>query len=231
MIGYIPARSGSKRIPGKNLKCLDSYSLVELAIVRAYQSGLNPIYVSSDSKYLLDKINIKYSFIPLLRDPLFSLDETTISSSLVSDLDPIIHQKFAPICILQPSNPFCTVESLRQSAHIYCSSDYPSLVSGYCLPYRHYEISTYNDFLEHNSIVPYTSIPEFKSFVFIDGNFAFSTLNHCTTFSSVWKSKDSIVFLQQNKFVIDIDEPDQLAIARACWPTWLSMHNQAHFYS
>lgn len=229
MIGYIPSRSGSKRIPFKNLQQLGAHSLVEAAVIRAYNSGLNPIYVSSESSDLLQQINVKYPFIPLLRDPSCSCDFSSISSALISDLYNIVDDKSEPICIIQPSNPFCTVESLGESALIFSNSQFSSLVSGFHLPYSHYEISSKTQHID-SSVVPYTSIAEFKSLIFIDGNFVFTTLDHCIEFSSAWNPTQSFVYIQNNHFVIDIDEPNQLSFARACWPTWLSMHNQTQFY-
>ena len=229
MIGYIPARSGSKRIKSKNLQCLGSHSLVETAVVRAYYSGLNPIFVSSDSKDLLNQIKVRYPFVPLLRDPQFSLDSSSISSSLLSDLDSIVNHKSDPICILQPSNPFCTVESIKQSAQFFLDSSCPSLVSGYSLPFRPYEISNCN-INSSDCIIPYKSLENFDSLIFVDGNFCFTSLDHCLEFSSAWSPRHSFIYIQDNQFVIDIDEPSQLLIAKACWSTWLSMHNQSHFY-
>lgn len=230
MIGYIPARSASKRIASKNQQYLSSFSLVELAIIRAYHSGLNPIYVSSDSQSLLDGISVTVPFIPLLRDLSASQDDSSISSSLISDLNFNIVDKSVPICILQPSNPFCTIESIMEASELFIQNSFPSLVSAYRLPYSHYEISSSLS-PSQKSIVPYSSITNFETLYFIDGNFVFTTIKHCLDWETTWLPSESYVFIQNNKFIIDIDEPFQLVFARACWFEWLSIHNQAHFYS
>jgi CMP-N,N'-diacetyllegionaminic acid synthase len=229
MIGYIPARSGSKRIPSKNQQYLCSFSLVELAIIRAHHSGLSPLYVSSDSQSLLDGISVTLPFIPLLRDLSASQDDSSISSSLISDLGSNIVDRSVPICVLQPSNPFCTIESIRDSSVSFCENSYPSLVSAYRLPYRHYEISS-SISPSQKSIVPYSPINNFDALYFVDGNFVFTTIQHCLDWSTTWRASDSFVYIQNNKFIIDIDEPFQLVFAKACWSEWLSIHNQSHFY-
>jgi CMP-N-acetylneuraminic acid synthetase len=230
MIGYIPARSGSKRIVSKNQQYICSYSLVELAIIRAYHAGLNPIYVSTDSQCLLNEITVKLPFTPILRDPSVAQDYSSISSSLISDLSPLVVDIMDPICILQPSNPFCTIESITDSSESFIDNSFSSLVSGYRLPYSHYEISASLEPFQ-KPIVPYSSITEFAALYFVDGNFVFTTLNHCLDRSTTWLASDSQVFIQNNNFVIDIDEPHQLIFAKACWPEWLSIHNQSHYYS
>lgn len=185
MIGYIPSRAGSKRIAFKNQQYLCSFSLVELAIIRAYHAGMNPIYVSSDSQSLLSEISVTVPFIPLLRDLSASQDDSSISSSLISDLHSVVVDKSSPICILQPSNPFCTIESIRESSLSFTDNHFPSLVSGYRLPYSHYEISSSVESLQ-KSIVSYSPITNFDSLYFVDGNFVFTTLQHCLDWSSTW---------------------------------------------
>ena len=230
MIGYIPARSGSKRIASKNEQQLGFYTLVELAIIRAYHSGLNPIYVSSDSQTLLDGITVKLPFVPLLRELSVSQDDSSISSSIISDLNSKVIDKSTPICVLQPSNPFCTIESIESSSKSFLDSSFPSLVSAYCLPYRHYEMSSSLE-PPSTSIARYSPISNFDRLYFVDGNFVFTTIQHCLDWAATWRPFDSFISIQNNQFIIDIDEPFQLAFARACWLEWLSVHNQSHFYN
>ena len=55
-VALIPARSGSKRVPDKNIKYLFGKPLLSYAIDSAIKCKLvNDVYVSSDSKHYLDK--------------------------------------------------------------------------------------------------------------------------------------------------------------------------------
>ena len=49
----IPAKGQSKRLPGKNKKLLDGFTLVEYAIKRAVESGLGDVVISSDDDDIL----------------------------------------------------------------------------------------------------------------------------------------------------------------------------------
>ena len=51
IIALIPARSGSKRIPNKNIKSLNGHPLIAYSIISAIDSGIfDRIIVSTDSK-------------------------------------------------------------------------------------------------------------------------------------------------------------------------------------
>ena len=48
VIALIPARMGSKGIPGKNTRRLGGRTLIQRAIMAAVQAGIWPMYVSTD---------------------------------------------------------------------------------------------------------------------------------------------------------------------------------------
>ena len=52
---FIPARGGSKGLPGKNIKMLDGKPLIVHSIKQALNSGcIDEVYVSSDSDEILN---------------------------------------------------------------------------------------------------------------------------------------------------------------------------------
>jgi len=50
VIAIVPARSGSKGIPDKNIKELDGYPLLSLSIAAAKLAGINKVWVTTDSE-------------------------------------------------------------------------------------------------------------------------------------------------------------------------------------
>ena len=62
IIAFIPARSGSKSIPDKNIKTLGDKPLLAWTIETALKSGLQRVIVSSDSEEYL-KIAKEYGEI------------------------------------------------------------------------------------------------------------------------------------------------------------------------
>ena len=74
-IAIIPARSGSKGLPDKNIKPLNGKPLVAYTIEAALESGVfDEVHLSTDSNLYAD-IGIKYgASVPFLRDQLTSSD-------------------------------------------------------------------------------------------------------------------------------------------------------------
>lgn len=87
MFAYIPARSGSKRIKGKNIKFLRGKPIIAWVIELIKESNLvDKIYVSTDSKEISD-IAIKYGAnIIRLRDPELSSDGVTFGDLMKYDI-------------------------------------------------------------------------------------------------------------------------------------------------
>mgnify|MGYP006078927205 FL=1 len=73
----IPARSGSKGIPDKNVKLLGDYPLLSYSIAAAKLCGIEKVLVSTDSE---EYANIAKKFgadVPFLRSPDISSDQST----------------------------------------------------------------------------------------------------------------------------------------------------------
>jgi pseudaminic acid cytidylyltransferase len=120
-IAVIPARGGSKRIPGKNVRTFFGKPLISYTIEAARQSGLfEQIIVSTDSKEIAE-IAIRYKAeVPFLRDSNLADDFTPVSAVTVDALqrlDPTA-EIFSFVCQLMPNCPLRTaidiIDSYRQ---------------------------------------------------------------------------------------------------------------------
>ena len=79
----IPARGGSKGLPGKNLMKLDGESLVTRAVRHARESGVcDKVVVTTDSKEIADEARRAGAEVPFLRDESLSGDLATTESTL-----------------------------------------------------------------------------------------------------------------------------------------------------
>lgn len=82
-IGIIPARKGSKRLPGKNMKMIGGKPLIAHTVEAALQSNeLNPICVSSDDDDLLKYLNATYGVMMIRRPPKFAKDDSPIQEAV-----------------------------------------------------------------------------------------------------------------------------------------------------
>lgn len=77
VIAIVPARSGSKGVPDKNIRELDGYPLLSLSIAAAKLAGINKVWVSTDSeKYA--RIAVRFGAeVPFLRSQKISTDTSS----------------------------------------------------------------------------------------------------------------------------------------------------------
>jgi len=110
ILALIPARKGSKGIPGKNLKLLGGKPLIQYTIEMAIECEfLSTILVSSDCKEIL-RISSQFKGIetPFFRPAAISLDNTPMISVIKHTIEFYEKQQktFDYVCLLQPTAPF-----------------------------------------------------------------------------------------------------------------------------
>ena len=110
LVSIIPARGGSKRLPGKNIANVAGKPLISYTIEAALESGIfERIIVTTDSPEIA-KVAISYSGVVLIeREPKLALDSTPTFPVVEDVLRRITCERF---CLLQPTSP------LRRANHI-----------------------------------------------------------------------------------------------------------------
>ncbi len=118
IIALIPARSGSKRVPGKNIHPLAGNPLMAYTIVSARQSGIfSSIVVSTDSKQYADVAKKYGADVPFLRP-------VEIAGDLALDIEWVdftlrklkeMGQTFDCFSILRPTSPFRMPETIQRA--------------------------------------------------------------------------------------------------------------------
>lgn len=117
-IAIIPARGGSKRIPGKNIKLFDGKPVIEHAIYAAIHSGLfNKIIVSTDDDKIAEIASNAGASVPFKRSEENSNDFATTAQVLTEVLRQLEQrgEKFATACCIYPVNPFLTKELIHSA--------------------------------------------------------------------------------------------------------------------
>lgn len=139
IIGLIPARAGSKGVPGKNIKMIYGKPLILWTIERALESKmLDHVIVSTDSKVIAD-IAKKAGAEVLIRP-------AELATDTASTQDVMIHAlKNYPadiLVLLQPTSP-CRSESLiDECIKEFNEGDYDSLATGWICDYKEYGTNT-----------------------------------------------------------------------------------------
>lgn len=117
-IAIIPARSGSKRIPQKNIKNFLGKPMLAYAIEAAQQSKIfDFIMVSTDSQEIADIAVSHGAKVPFLRSSKNSSDYATtfnVLDEVISEYKKI-HITFSSFCCIYPCVPFLTGKTLQEA--------------------------------------------------------------------------------------------------------------------
>ena len=127
----IPARGGSKGLPGKNIKELCGKPLISYSIdiAREFVNDIH-ICVSTDSeeiKYVVESYGLT---VPFLRPDYLATDTATTNDVLVHAINFFMEQgvEYKKIVLLQPTSPLRTAEDVAGSLELY-SEDIDMVVS------------------------------------------------------------------------------------------------------
>lgn len=117
-IAVIPARGGSKRVPGKNVKPMFGKPLIAYTIDAAQQSGLfQRIVVTTDSEEIAETARRCGAEVPFLRGQNLADDVTPVSAATVDvlvRLDPA-GDVYDYACQLMANCPLRTAEDILDS--------------------------------------------------------------------------------------------------------------------
>ncbi len=119
----IPARSGSKRYPGKNIKKLGAHPLFAWSILAAKKvSRFGRIYVSTDSEEYAEIAKSYGAEVPFMRSEEASTDAASTQDVLLEALKRYKEElKFEPkwIVILQPTSPYRSVGTINRGIDLF----------------------------------------------------------------------------------------------------------------
>lgn len=118
----IPARGGSKGVPGKNIKLLNGKPLIHYTI-EAAQGVFNneQIIVSTDSQEIKQVAEQKGLIVPFLRPSELATDEAGSYEVLLHALSyaESMGRKPEIIILLQPTSPFRTAHHIKEALELY----------------------------------------------------------------------------------------------------------------
>ena len=117
-MALVPARSGSKRVPDKNVRPLAGHPVMAYTIAAALDSGVfDAVVVSTDAERYADVARHYGAEVPFLRPP-------AIAGDLSPDIEWVEHaldaleaegRRFDCFGILRPTNPFRRPDTIRRA--------------------------------------------------------------------------------------------------------------------
>ena len=117
----IPARSGSKRIPGKNLRAFAGKPMICHSITAALESGVfDAVYVSTDSEDIARVARECGAQTPFVRPPELADDHTHLAPVLLHALDRIEAggARVELLCLIYATAPLLEPAALRQGLEV-----------------------------------------------------------------------------------------------------------------
>jgi CMP-N,N'-diacetyllegionaminic acid synthase len=132
VLAIVPARGGSKGVPGKNLRPLAGRLLIEYAAEAARLSGVvDRTILSTDSTEIADagrRIGLE---VPFLRPAELSGDDTPMLPVIQHALAELTARGWTPgiVVLLQPTSPLRRPEHVRQAVELLRQSGADSVVT------------------------------------------------------------------------------------------------------
>jgi CMP-N,N'-diacetyllegionaminic acid synthase len=141
-LGIVPARAGSTRLPGKNVRLLGGRPLVAWAIEAARQAErLDALVVSSDDPEVLDIAAAIDPSLPLIRPAELATTESPAIDYVRHALEVLeqpghaSQRRFDAVAIVQPTSPFTQPTTIDAAVALLATTGADSAVSVVRVPH------------------------------------------------------------------------------------------------
>lgn len=117
-VALIPARQGSKRVPGKNVRMLNGHPMLAYTIAPAIESGVfDTVIVSTDSEETAAVARYYGAEVPFLRPPQFATDTSPDIEWVEYTLGELKKRgrSWDAFSVLRPTSPFRTAGTVRRA--------------------------------------------------------------------------------------------------------------------
>ena len=120
ILAIVPARGGSKRLPGKNLLPLGGKPLIAWTIAAARESAsFVDVLVSTDDEEIASVSRSHGALVPWLRPAELATDTARSIDVVLHALDWYEKERgeLDGVMLLQPTSPFRSVDTIREAVH------------------------------------------------------------------------------------------------------------------
>lgn len=133
MIAIIPARGGSKGLPGKNIKLLNGKPLIAYTIECALRSDkITHVVVSTDSNEIAE-IALKYGAeVPFLRPYYLATDDARAIDNYkytIRRLSEFYNEEIESFVVLQPTSPLRIPQDIDNAISLFNNKNADSVIS------------------------------------------------------------------------------------------------------
>ena len=214
MLAIIPARGGSKGLPGKNIKNLCGKPLIEYTINAALQSeSVERVFVSTDCSDIASIAMRAGAEVPFMRPDYLATDEAQAIETYLYTLDRLAADSIIPsnpdnVMILLPTCPLRTAADIDAANELFVNNQADSVVS-YCA--ESHPVTWHQRISDDNRLVPifeptFANRQEAETTYFPNGSiFIFST---DLLKQRLYYSENSFAYVMPRNRSVDIDTID-----------------------
>lgn len=222
-LAIIPARSGSKGLPHKNIKKIMGKTLIEITAETAEKANkIDGIFFSSDSKEYIDiykNLNLKKDVTDNYIRPIDISSDTASSFDYVCDCLKYLGNKNIQVknfILLQVTSPLRQLEHINTAINMYDNKS-KSLVS-VCESTNH----PYNSFFYDEMNKKYTPIiikkstrrQDYPKSVSLNGAIYIKNVDEYILHNGIIMTDTSILYIMDKISSIDIDDEDDYIMAK-----------------
>lgn len=132
VLAIVPARGGSKRLPGKNIKLLHGQPLINWTIKAAHDARcISTVVVSTDDNRIAEIARKAGAQVPFIRPAALSDDKSTSVSVMLHALHELaqLGQQFDWIVLLQPTSPLRTGQHIDDAFSVLTQKESDAVIS------------------------------------------------------------------------------------------------------
>jgi CMP-N,N'-diacetyllegionaminic acid synthase len=132
ILAIIPARSGSKGLKDKNIKCLNGKPMINYTIEAALESEVfSNVVVSTDSQKYADIAGKAGAEVPFIRPDNLAKDESTTNDVILHAISEMenTNDEYDCFMLLQPTSPLRTAENIKKAYSLFKEKNANAVVS------------------------------------------------------------------------------------------------------
>jgi CMP-N-acetylneuraminic acid synthetase len=137
VLGIVPARGGSKGVPGKNVRPLAGHTLLEYTARAARESGvIDRVILSTDAPEIADAGRRAGLEVPFMRPVALAADDTPMLPVIEHALEALARGGWLPdiVVLLQPTSPLRRPDHVRDAVTTLRETKADSVVTVVALP-------------------------------------------------------------------------------------------------
>lgn len=221
MIAIIPARGGSKGLPGKNVKNLNGKPLIAYTIEAAKKSReISEVFVSTDDAEIAN-VAIEYgASVPFIRPSYLSNDTSSAIDVYIHAIEHLMtrsKQEIGKFIVLLPTNPLRNENHISEAINLFKKETADTLISVYeaeTPPAWYFKLNNANRLINAGFDNSKELVNRQENGIYYIPNGGIYILDfNLLKFKRTYYSENTVPYVMSKRFSVDIDSLDDFNYA------------------